>query len=91
MQESSETVVTVPDSSSHDVVARDGEDRVGGQGEEKPEYDYNSRPGFSGKNLCICCKVDMGDCNGRQYCGKWKCDDEWMMDNNYDDQGNNEE
>ena len=30
--------------------------------------------GFSGINLCVRCKVDMGDCNDRQYCGKWRCD-----------------
>lgn len=25
------------------------------------------------KNLCITCKIDMGDCNPRQLCGKTYC------------------
>ena len=26
-------------------------------------------------NRCIECGIDMGYCNPRQYCGKWKCND----------------
>ena len=26
-------------------------------------------------NRCLECGVDMGDCNPRQYCGKWRCND----------------
>ena len=33
------------------------------------------------QNLCIACKVDMGECNPRQYCGKWKCDNAEFLDN----------
>jgi hypothetical protein len=25
-------------------------------------------------NRCVTCHIDMGECNPRQYCGKWKCD-----------------
>lgn len=25
------------------------------------------------KNYCTNCGIDMGDCNPRQLCGKWKC------------------
>jgi hypothetical protein len=25
------------------------------------------------KNLCLDCGIDMGDCNPRQLCGKWRC------------------
>lgn len=32
---------------------------------------------FELRNLCIECGVDMGDCNPRQYCGKWKCDNNY--------------
>jgi hypothetical protein len=28
------------------------------------------------KNLCINCGIDMGECNPRQYCGKWECPNE---------------
>ena len=36
-------------------------------------------------NLCIECGIDMGDCNPRQLCGKWRClfagdDDENVVD-----------
>lgn len=27
-------------------------------------------------NRCLICGVDMGDCNPRQLCGKWRCLDE---------------
>lgn len=36
-----------------------------------------TRPGFSGINRCETCGVDMGDCNGRQLCGKFECDREF--------------
>ena len=26
-------------------------------------------------NRCLECGVDMGDCNPRQFCGKWRCYD----------------
>ena len=29
-----------------------------------------------GKNRCIICNIDMGDCNPRQFCGKWCCENE---------------
>lgn len=29
--------------------------------------------GFPGVNLCVVCKVDMGECNPRQYCCKTYC------------------
>ena len=29
---------------------------------------------YDGKNRCIICKVDMGDCNPRQYCRKTYCE-----------------
>jgi heterodisulfide reductase subunit C len=25
-------------------------------------------------NRCIECGIDMGECNPRQFCGKWQCD-----------------
>jgi hypothetical protein len=25
-------------------------------------------------NRCVECGIDMGECNPRQYCGKWQCD-----------------
>jgi hypothetical protein len=25
-------------------------------------------------NRCVECGVDIGECNPRQYCGKWQCD-----------------
>ena len=28
------------------------------------------------KNLCVNCGIDMGECNPRQYCGKWECPNE---------------
>ena len=31
-------------------------------------------------NRCTVCNVDMGACNGRQLCGKWQCDNEWMIE-----------
>ena len=31
------------------------------------------------ENLCILCKVDMGECNPRQYCGKTRCDNEYLF------------
>jgi hypothetical protein len=31
------------------------------------------------RNNCICCGVDMGDSNARQYCGKYVCDNEWLL------------
>lgn len=36
----------------------------------------DATPGFSGINLCLICRVDMGDCNGRQLCGKVRCANE---------------
>ena len=27
----------------------------------------------SQKNCCLDCGIDMGDCNPRQLCGKWRC------------------
>lgn len=29
---------------------------------------------YDGKNRCLICKVDMGDCNPRQYCRKTYCE-----------------
>lgn len=29
---------------------------------------------YDGKNRCIICKVDMGECNPRQYCCKTYCE-----------------
>lgn len=31
---------------------------------------------FEKKNLCVNCGIDMGECNPRQYCGKWECPNE---------------
>lgn len=31
---------------------------------------------YDGKNRCIICKVDMGECNPRQYCRKTYCENE---------------
>jgi len=31
---------------------------------------------FEQKNLCVNCGIDMGECNPRQYCGKWECPNE---------------
>lgn len=31
-------------------------------------------------NLCMDCGVDMGNCNPRQLCGKWKCLNEAFID-----------
>ena len=32
---------------------------------------------FNGtKNRCLTCNVDMGECNPRQLCGKWRCDND---------------
>ena len=28
---------------------------------------------MNGINLCLECGEDMGDCNPRQLCGKWRC------------------
>lgn len=28
-------------------------------------------------NRCLVCNIDMGECNPRQLCGKWKCDMEY--------------
>ena len=36
-------------------------------------------------NRCIECGVDMGACNPRQYCGKWKCNDYGYKDDSEDD------
>ena len=44
-----------------------GNDEAEEEGEEKGEI----------KNRCIECGVDMGACNGRQLCGKTKCDAIW--------------
>jgi hypothetical protein len=35
---------------------------------DEPEFEYD------GKNRCLICKVDMGDCNPRQYCRKTYCE-----------------
>ena len=29
---------------------------------------------YDGKNRCLICNVDMGDCNPRQYCRKTYCE-----------------
>ena len=31
-------------------------------------------------NLCMECNVDMGNCNPRQLCGKWRCLNEAFID-----------
>lgn len=31
-------------------------------------------------NRCIVCNINMGETNPRQYCGKTKCDNEWMFE-----------
>lgn len=31
-------------------------------------------------NLCMDCGVDMGNCNPRQLCGKWKCLNDAFID-----------
>ena len=83
VQDSYGSGASSPDSTSCDTRARDGEQPVGEQDdEEDDEYDYKYRPGFSGINLCIVCKIDMGDINGRQYCGKWHCNDECWDEGN---------
>ena len=43
-----------------------------------PEEDRDEQDlaGFGGNNLCIACKVDMGNCNPRQYCCKTYCPQE---------------
>lgn len=40
-----------------------------------PEEDGEEQDltGFGGINLCVVCKIDMGDCNPRQYCCKTYC------------------
>ena len=37
-----------------------------------PEFEPNFV--YDGKNRCLICKVDMGDCNPRQYCRKTYCE-----------------
>ena len=31
------------------------------------------------QNVCVRCRVDIGDSNARQYCGKYVCDNEWIL------------
>jgi len=44
-----------------------------GYDNDDDEADEQDLCGFGGFNLCLVCKVDMGDCNSRQYCGKTHC------------------
>ncbi len=37
-----------------------------------PEFEPNFE--YDDKNRCLICKVDMGDCNPRQYCCKTHCE-----------------
>lgn len=32
------------------------------------------------QNVCVRCQVDIGDSNARQYCGKYVCDNEWILE-----------
>jgi hypothetical protein len=36
------------------------------------DYEKEPKPWV---NRCVECGVDMGDCNPRQFCGKWRCYD----------------
>ena len=49
--------------------------------------DYNEESNFVFKNLCIVCGVDMGDMNGRQLCGKWRCTGLCLKCDNFDCNG----
>jgi hypothetical protein len=40
------------------------------QKRKEPDTDFE----YDGKNRCLICKVDMGDCNPRQYCRKTYCE-----------------
>ena len=48
---------------------------------------YNEESNFVFKNLCIVCGVDMGDMNGRQLCGKWRCTGLCLKCDNFDCDG----
>ena len=49
--------------------------------------DYNDYPNLGFKNLCTVCGVDMGDMNGRQLCGKWRCTGFCLKCDNFDCDG----
>jgi hypothetical protein len=42
--------------------------------------DLNDLNVYNGENRCICCNVDMGECNPRQYCCKTYCPHEILFD-----------
>ena len=48
--------------------------------ESDPDLEDCCTPGFSGWNLCVVCRVDMGDGNGRQLCGKIVCHNQEEVD-----------
>lgn len=43
---------------------------VTGQKRKEPDTEFE----YDGKNRCLICKIDMGDCNPRQYCRKTYCE-----------------
>ena len=49
--------------------------------------DYNEDSNLIFKNLCVVCGVDMGDMNGRQLCGKWRCTGLCLKCDNFDCDG----
>jgi len=53
----------------------------------KPKLYFVFILSFEMENLCITCKVDMGESNPRQFCGKTRCDNEYL----YLDQEENDE
>lgn len=63
------------DMSSGSHSARRGyyEENGEADGEEESEEGEQDLRGFGCFNLCVVCKVDMGDCNPRQYCRKTYC------------------
>ena len=48
---------------------------------------YKEDSNFVFKNLCVVCGVDMGDMNGRQLCGKWRCTGLCLKCDNFDCNG----
>lgn len=49
--------------------------------------DYNEDSNYVFKNLCVVCGVNMGDMNGRQLCGKWRCTGLCLKCDNFDCDG----
>lgn len=58
------------DSNNHQSLHASGNQKQLPQKRKAPDTEFE----YDGKNRCLICKVDMGDCNPRQYCRKTYCE-----------------